>query len=319
MNLKNIVHSFMAFSHGISSESNNEPKRYIGIGNANIIAVNPTREEMNLIFNSSAKTDPITYIGERDVDGKKIPTVRITFILKLDPTFNNGIDAIVPISFNLEKRYRVNRAGDKIQVIDEYGRTTWVTKQELDTHAIPVFSNGPAKISNNYRPVLRGEENIVKFMKTFLGINDIDVYNSTTGRFEENPDKAACLIMLDRINDYFSGDISEIKEGIALQPENRIKILFGVRHTDDNRDYQDFFNGCFMKARQNSIKMLERELTNSKNNGMYPNTDFEIIPITTYEGPKATSFDEKIKESSLLDDNPFADAANAVDDLPFGI
>lgn len=306
----------MAFSKGVSSSESAAIKRYMGIGLASVIAVNPTREEFNKIFNSSTKTNPINYTGTRDVDGKKVKTARISFILKLDAKDNNGIDTIIPINFNLEQRYRLNRNGDKIQVIDEYARTTWVTKQELDTHAIPIFSNGPAKISPNYRPVLRGEENLVKFMKAFLGIEDVEVYNNDTQKYEENKNKKDCIIIFDRINDYFNGDISEIKEGINLLPDNKVKVLFGVRHTDDNNDYQDFFNSYFMKARQRSITMLKREFLNSKNGGMYPNTDFAIEEIHVYEGPSPTTFEQKVEETSLLD-NPFA-KENVVDDLPFG-
>lgn len=316
-NVIDMSYSFMAFAKG-KTDGENFRKPFIGLGVANILAVNPDRKKWNEIFNSNTNTEPIVYTGTRDVDGKPVNTARITFILKLDPKFNNGIDAIVPINFNLEKRYRVSRDGSKVQVIDEYCRTTWVTKDELKTHSIPVFSNGPAKISTNYRPVLRGEENLVKFMKAFLRIDDVEVYNNDTGRYEENKDKASCVIMLDHINDYFDGKFDEIFEGVNLQPDNRVKVLFGVRHTDNNRDYQDFFNGYFMKSNQISVKILKRELENSKNSGMYPNTDFKVDTISIYEGPVATSFEEKVATSSVFDDDPFASESNKDDDLPFG-
>lgn len=310
-------YAFMAFASGTSNNASAK-KIYTGIGTAHILAVNPTREELNKIYNNNSNTEPIKYTNTREVDGKTINTVRISFILKLDPKLNMGIDSIIPINFNLEKRFRVNRDGSKVQVIDEYGRTTWVTKEQLNKHEVPIFSNGPARISSNYRPVLRGEENLVKFMKAFLNIPDIDVYNPGTGKFEESKDKSSCVIMFDRINDYFNGDIKEIVEGVHLQPDNMVKVLFGVRHTDDNKDYQDFFNGCFMRGRQNSTKMLKRELENAKNGGLYPNTEFEVDMIIPYEGPVATKFEEKTTSASVFDDDPFSSKSNQVDDLPFG-
>lgn len=315
MNIANkIINSlFLAFSTGKDSDATTSPKRYIGIGNASIIAVNPNREKFNSIFPNSKNTEPISYTGTRDIDGKQIQTARVCFVVKLDPKFNNGIDATFPIYFSLEKRYRLNRDQSKIQVIDDYGRTSWVTKQELDTHSIPMYSNGPARLSKNYHPVIRGEEALIKFLRAFLCIDDIDVWNNDTKTFEQNPNPDSCKSLLEKIDSYFNGDFSEIIEAINLRPDNKIKILFGVRHSDDNRDYQDFFNGHFMRNRQTSIVRMQAELDNTKNNGGYPNTDFIVDTVREYTGPEPTKFEEK---ASIFDD-PFADSTN-VDDLPFG-
>ena len=316
MNIANkIINSlFLAFSTGKDSDATNSPKRYIGIGNANIIAVNPNREKFNEIFPHSKNTDPISYTGIRELDGKQIQTARVCFIVKLDPKFNEGIDATFPIYFNLEKRFRLNKDSSKIQVIDEFGRTAWLTKQELDTNAIPVYANGPAPLSTNYHPVIRGEESLIRFLRAFLCIDDIDVWNDTTKTFEKNSNPDACRSLLEKINDYFNGDFSEIIEAINLRPDNKVKILFGVRHSDDNKDYQDFFNGWFLKNRQRSIAKMQQELDNAKNNGSYPNTDFIVDTIKEYTGPEPTKFE---KESSIFED-PFADNTNALEDLPFG-
>lgn len=310
--------SFMAFSSGKSSIASS-PKRYIGIGTASVLAVNPTREELNKIYGNDSNTDPIVYNSTREIDGKAIPTARISFVIKLDAADNNGIDFITTLNFNLEKRNRVSMDGNKVQVIDEYGRTSWVTQDEFKTKSIPVYANGPAKISPNYRPILRGEENLVKFLKAFLSIDDIDIFNSTTNKFETNKSPNDCIINLEHIADYFNGNFNEIKEGIALQPDNKVKILFGVRHSDNNIDYQDFFNSCFLRARQKSIKMLKREFESVKSRGGYPNTDFAIDMISVYEGPVATKFEDNVTTSSVFEDDPFADKSNKdIDDLPFG-
>lgn len=320
MNIKDKLSTiFMAFSTGKSTEESSI-KRYTGIGSVSVIAVNPNRDTFNKIFPNSKNTTPITYVGERQIEDKTVKTARVTFIVKLDPKFNGGLNLTLPITFNLEKRYRISGDGSKIQVIDEYGRTCWVTKQELETHAIPVYSNGPARISTNYKPVLRGEEGLTKFLRAFLSIDDIDVYNNDTKTWETNKDPESCKGYLENINKYFDGDFSEIMDTINLRPDNKVKVLFGVRHSEDNKDYQDFFNGFFLRNRQTSTSRLQREVENSKNAGGYANTDFEFDMIKEYEGAKPTIFGAaaptQFKDPFL---NSSVNKDSEVDDLPFGL
>lgn len=79
---------------------------------------------------------------------------------------------------------------------------------------------------------------------------------------------------------------SEIQEAIALQPNNKIKLLYGVRTTDDGKQYQAVCTREQMmlsnSAGANAIARLERDLTNAKNNGSFSNIDYRVQELQEY-------------------------------------
>lgn len=64
----------------------------------------------------------------------------------------------------------------------------------------------------------------------------------------ELPNKADAEARLDKIENYFKGDYSELREAISLQPKNRVKGLFGVRTTEDGKQYQAVYVQKFLKT-----------------------------------------------------------------------
>lgn len=142
-------------------------KRYIGIAPCFVKAVNPTKAELELLLNTQLENEP-EYIKVQDNDGEEVQTVRISFIVKPDPD-KTGMDVSpITVSLWLRKQYRFNKDKSKVQVIDKYGRTAWVTQEELKTHAIPQYSNGPANLDPDYRPCYVGEEDLTNFLIAYL-------------------------------------------------------------------------------------------------------------------------------------------------------
>ena len=91
---------------------------------------------------------------------------------------------------------------------------------------------------------------------------------------------------LEHIKDYFKGDFSEIKEVITLQPNNKVKLLYGVRTTDEGKQYQAIAtrNGMILPnyAGSKALARLEKDLANAKNNGSYASTEFAVQELTEY-------------------------------------
>ena len=289
--IKKVSHLFMAFSKGKASTEGISFPVYTGLGSVGIVAVNPNRNKFNELCGGSS-TDPIVYVKDITIDDKTFPSVRISILTKIFPEVNNGISGIVPINFFLVKMFEMNKEGSKVKVMDEYGRTAWVTKDELKTHTIPVYKNGPAKITSNYRPIYRGEENITAFLKAFTCVEDIDFYNTNTSNWEENKNKENCSCRLDKVVDYFKGDISEFAGYIGDHSENKMKILFGARHTNDHRTYQDFYNRYFMRNSQNSMKRITDEVKKAQEANAYSNTVFTFSTLTEFkEDIKPTNLD----------------------------
>jgi hypothetical protein len=289
---------FMAFASGVESTEAVEIKRYIGVAPVSILAVNPTKKELEKIYNTTLEKEP-EYLGEQDVEGLKVKTVRIDFIVKTDAE-KCGVEMVTKIPFFLRDQHRYNSDKTKLQVIDLYGRTAWVTKEQYEKHEIPVYSNGPANLDKNYRPLFVGEEELTKFIKTYLGIPNVMKYVNNTWVLVDNTQD--CEARLDGIKNYFTGNYQELKTVIALQPNNKIKALFGVRTTDDNKQYQSVYTQMFLNSRVSDYSKLEKDVQERKQAGAYSTTEFEVCPIKEYI-VSATQFTSKAEENPFADDS----------------
>jgi hypothetical protein len=300
--MKKINYVFMAFGKGQESTEGTAVKRYIGVGSVNIVAVNPNKAELEKIYNTQIENAP-EYVSEIEVgeDKHKVANVRIDFIVKSVPEKNDGIEFTTKIPFFVRKEYRINRDGSKVQIIDKYGRTAWVTKEQYQKKEIPVYSNGPANIDKDYRACYHGEEELINFIKTYLNIPNVMKYVNNTWVMNDNP--ADSEARLEHIENYFKGDFSELRDVISLQPNNKVKALFGVRTTDDGKQYQAVYNQMFLRNNVTDYSRLDKDLQERKNAGAYPSTEFAVCPLKEYT-VESTDFSKT--ESS----DPFAAPSN---------
>lgn len=293
----------MAFASGqISTESTNGIKRYIGVAPVFVLGVNPTKQELEKIYNAQLENAP-EYVGVVEVgeDKHKVANVRLDFIIKVDSEKCDGIELISKATFFIRKEARYNRDNTKVQVIDKYGRTAWVTIEQAKNHEIPVYSNGPANLDADYRPCYVGEEELTNFIKAYLNIPNVMKYVNEKWVLVDNP--ADCEARLENIEKYFTGDFSELKNVIALQPNNKVKVLFGVRNTDDGKQYQTIYNQMFLKNNVSDYSRLDKDLQERKANRAYPSTEFETCVLKEYN-VEATDF-------SKPTDDPFGAAPSA--------
>lgn len=267
----------MAVAKGRSTDVA-EIKRYIGVAPVFINAVNPSKKELESLYNTTIDNEP-KYLGEVEVNEKKIPNVRIDFIVTTDEkAVNVGLRSRV--SFFIRNEYRYNRDKTKVQVIDKYGRTAWVTIEQAKNHEIPIYSNGPANLDKDYRPIYYGEEQLTEFIKAYLGIPPVMKYVNDTWVITEHPEE--CEVRLDKIADYFKNDFSELKEIITYQPNNKVKVLFGIRTTDDNKMYQSVFTELFLKNSNTDYTKLAKVVKERKEAGAYATTEFEVCDLKEY-------------------------------------
>ena len=303
----------MAFGKAQESKEAAEIKRYTGVGSIFVVGVNPSKSELEKLYDRELDKDP-EYITEKD----GVISARIEFIIKTDSTAkcNNGIELITKLPVFISKEYRFNKDKTKVQVIDKYGRTAWVTKEQAKNHEIPVYGNGkPANIDNDYRPAYVGEEIVTNFLKLFLGIPNVEKWakNEETGRREvvglvDNPQDCECR--LENIEDYFKGKFNEIRDAVNLMPNNKIKVLFGVRTTDDGKQYQDVYTRKFLSNAVSVYDKLAEDVQNNKDNGAYPNTEFVIADLQEYT-VQATNFNNNNNDNG---DMPFDGEAPAATD-----
>ena len=265
----------MAFGKVAQSTEAVEIKRYVGVAPVKVLSVNPDKATLEKYFNTTLENEP-TYTGDND----GIKYARIDFLVQTDAE-KCGVDMITRLSFYIRDEKRYNRDKTKIQVIDEYGRTAWVTADEFKEKRIPIYSNGSAaNISNNYRACLNGEEYLTNFVRTYLNIPNVMRYVNNTWIMIENPSDAECRF--DNIKDWFDGKFTDIKDINTLMPENKVKVLFGVKNAENGNQYQDFYNRMFLSNGTSRYERLQKEVTTSLQNGSYPNTEFEVCAIKKY-------------------------------------
>lgn len=298
----------MAIAKGKESTEATGYKRYTGVGAAFIKTVNPNKKEMEALYGRDQENEP-EYVGSIERDGKDIPNVRISFITNPDPEkYGEGI--LIPHTYFLRREYRYNNDKTKVQVIDKYGRTAWVTIEQAKNHEIPMYSNGPANLDKDYRPAFVGEEELTQFLINYLNIPNVMKYDRTNNKWYlvDNPQDSECR--LDEIEKYFKGDFTELRSAIALQPTNKVKILYGVRTSDDNKQYQTTYTRMTLKNSVTDYSKLDADVMEMKSrstSASVAQTEYRVDDFQEYK-VEATHITETAatENSDLPFDDPFA-------------
>jgi hypothetical protein len=321
----------MAIKANASSTGATGFKKYLGVGSFRVMGVNPTKEEMEKFYGREVSKAPEYLKDKQDAndDNKPYKQLRVTFLLQADTKYEDGKpikeNAVLKeplktsVSFFIDSRYFYNRDKTKVQVIDKYGRTAWVTIEQCKNHQIPVYANGPARLDADYRPAFRGEEELTKFILNYLNVTPIDTWNRNTGEWITNPNPEDCEGRLEHIKEYFKGNISELKEYCNLIPTNRVKILLGLKTDDNGRQRSNAYTRITLRNGSVSYTIFKDDIDNRKNSGGLKNEVYSDDNIGLIQDIHV--YNANVKETDLSKpaevEDPFAKAATLEDDLPF--
>lgn len=305
----------MAIAKGNISSEGQSYKRYIGIAPVFIKAVNPDKALHEKLFNTQLEEAP-NYLSSIEVDGYNVPNARILVVLQPD-TDKIGFDMpLITMSLFIQNRARVGAATGKTQIIDKYGRTAWASPEELKAHAIPMYSNGPADIDKDYRPAYIGEQELVDFVKAYLCIPNVTIWDNNSKKRIPNPKftPEECECRFDKLNKLFEGDFSEIRDALDFQPTNKVKVLLGVRtDAESGRLYQTVYTRKFLSNAATNYSSMEQEIQNMINSanasGRSLNTEYEVVPVHEYS-VEPTKFTAP-NSSSPADDLPFSSSSDS--------
>lgn len=302
---KNIL--MMAVASGQKSSDPIAISKFIGIAPCYVIGVNPTKAQIKELMGFEPKEEPV-YTGVQDVDGKQINFARITFVIRTDVE-KCGIETTQMMTFFLRNQYRKGSQSGKYQVIDEYGRTAWATEDVIKAKGKIYYKDGSmeANVTQNYRPVFVGEEELTNFIKAYLNIPNVMDYINGSWVMKTGDALKDSECRLDEISNYFKGNFKEIKDAIALQPTNKVKVLFGIRTTDDGKEYQDVYTRTVLRNNSTNIAGLQREIEDSKNSGGLSGRTYEFCELKEYK-VEATDM-----STAPANDDPFANAASSGD------
>lgn len=273
-------YSFLAIGKTKESTEGVDIKRYIGLGSSFVLAVNPNKAKRDELMGYESQNDP-EYTGSDD-NGK---FARVQFVVRTDPSVTNGIEITNIVPFTLRPTPAYNKDQTKVQVIDKYGNSTWANVEDAKAGKKLLSSNGnPLKIADQYRMACVGEADLVAFLKAYLNVDDAFNYKNNAWVLKDTA--ADDVFGLEYIKDYFNGDFSELEDALKLQPNNKVKLLYGVRTTDDGKQYQAIASrGEFILKNgtgSNAITKLEKSLFNAKQAGSYANTEFKVQELQEY-------------------------------------
>jgi hypothetical protein len=313
-----------------ASNNGGKFKQFIGVGSFRVVGVNPTKEEYNQFYGREMSKNTDYLVDKKDDQGNAYKTLRVTYLVQADPKDELGktisTNKVLPapikseITFFLDSRYNYNNDKTKVQVIDKYGRTAWVTIEQARNHQIPIYSNGPAKIDSSYRPAYRGEENLLTFITNYLNVSRIEEYNKNTGMWERNPNPDDCEAGLYEINNYFKGDIKELKEHLTMMPTNRLKLLVGLESNDDGKLFYRIYNGATLKNGTRSYTYLQDVLSKDSRSSNILYSDDHAGIITDLHEYNEDVQETNFANSSADSNDPFLSAPALQDssnELPF--
>lgn len=301
-------------------------KKYIGVASVNVLAINPNNEKLRKYGWSIAEdADEPSYVTTHtDEKGKVTKSARVRFLVQIQDLEDKPVISLdfwcrPEIMSSTEKK---NDAGEitkpaKWKIIDSYGRTAWGTKDECKAHKIPVYSSGQeANISTPYKPCHPGEEELVQFLFKYLNITPLQVFDRTKGVWL--PSKNPGRLTIDDWGNICDGHIKELAEYIALQPDNRVKVILGVRTTDDNKTYQTFLNTAYIgngalpdknTGEYNTARKTIDKFFEGRTDSPY---SFSAFPVKEW---KETATSVKDNSDDLFEGPSVS--ADVEDDLPF--
>ena len=217
-------------------------RKYVGVASVNVLAINPNNDKLRKYgWAIPEGADEPNYVLIKEENNKKIKNARVRFLVQIQDLEDKPI---VALDFWCRPEIMVNKTGDKCKIIDSYGRTAWGTKDEVTNRQIPQYSSGAANISTPYKPCHPGEEEMVNFLFKYLNITPLQIFDRNKQSW--TPSKNPGRLTIDNWAAVCDGNVKELAEYVALQPDNRVKVILGIRTTEDNKTYQTFLNSTYI-------------------------------------------------------------------------
>ena len=285
-----------------------EVKKYMGVGSVNILAINPDNATLRKFgWTIPEEAEEPKYVTTNK-SGEK--STRIRFLVQIQDLEEKPI---IPMDFWIRPAVMLNKESTKCRLIDGYCRTAWGTKEEVQAHKVPEYANGPARLSPDYKPCHYGEEEIVTFLRRYLVVPPPEIYNKAKGEYVSNPDSGKLTI--DNWEKLCNGDVRELKEMVALRPENKLKVIFGIKTSDDNKEYQTFLmnkyigNGMRPNLATGEFDSASKAIAEFLEDKENPPYKFDARPVFEYKQEASV-----VKNNAAEDDLPFFGSAAAADD-----
>lgn len=270
----------------------NRIRRYVGVGAYEVVAFNPTKEEIKKLmpWKSEVKDSEVAYITERE----GVKTLKLDFYIRLvgvkkgtvledvniDKDGNVSDFPVDKITFFMTEAAAMSQAKGTYQVIDAYGVSAWVEVNDGKVVFDPNKSYGIS--TDGLRTAFQGEVAVNDFLKALFnvpqrvhveagGVWKVDVPDTNKEALD------ACRCQFEKPSDLFNGKWGEITAPIKDAQGYRIKLLRGYRNVNNNK-YTDFYTSRPMRNSTTSYAFLEKSLKRDSDEGRLNDRYFGEFP-----------------------------------------
>ena len=291
----------MAISNGVETKETQGGARLMtGLVPMMVVAVNPSKKELEAIYGRDLDKEP-EYISADEQGVKKL---RIDFIMKtvVNDKLGCNEEIITKVPFFLEDKPAYTSDGSKVYMLNLYGENACIPVEDAKKNTLP--DNMQWYNTTKMRPAYRGEIELVGFLKQYLGIPNRAFKDKVI------PDVSKAEIQLEKIKNYFNGDIKEFVSVVNLRkPTNIILLAGGVRTTDDNKQYQAWYLKKPLKYGTTNLDYIKRDIAERQSQ---MNVDFgpADLRFRIYSN-EPTVFEGPAKATTAVEDDPFEMALNS--------
>ena len=291
----------MAISNGVETKETQGGARLMtGLVPMMVVAVNPSKKELEQIYGRDLEKEP-EYISADEAGVRKL---RVDFIMKtvINDKLGCNEEIITKVPFFLEDKPAYTSDGSKVYMLNLYGENACIPVEDAKKNTLP--DNMQWYNTTKMRPAYRGEIELVGFLKQYLGIPNRVFKDKVI------PDVSKAEIQLEKIKNYFNGDIKEFVSVVNLRkPTNIILLAGGVRTTDDNKQYQAWYLKKPLKYGTTNLDYIKRDIAERQSQ---MNVDFgpADLRFRIYSN-EPTVFEGPAKASTTIEDDPFEVALNS--------
>lgn len=304
-------------------------QKYIGICPMFIEYVNPSVEDYADIWERRLDQGAVQYMGTaQDPDGGgDVRTMTVRFICAPDTSVVPDIKTKhFTLNFILENRLVRNNDKTKIKVIDKFGRTAWLFIDDVQKHIVPLRNGFPIRLDAVYRPATAGEDRLTEFIKAFMNIPDIDIWDRERRIFVPDPrmKEEDCECRIDSLTKIINnGDVSEIRDAVLSRKDNKVKVCLGVRHMPDGTVRQTIFKQCFVRGDSTNHMVFKKAIDNyetyMRSNGRPLTDEYSTEHAHVYSAEASQASEELViypKQAEAQADN-MSGHESAQQELPF--
>lgn len=227
---------------GASTQSEG-PRKYIGVVPCNVIAINPTKTELDFIYGKPVEREP-KYVFEKDDK----TSVLINIWLKSEKPVGEK-----KVIFNSLKiwisdgivLFNDKDGTEKCRIIDDYGECANITSAQYQAGMPPQNS----RVTGNFRPAKRGEETLVSFIKAWLNVEESTKWDSANKKWIPNdPGKVEQAKITYDWERWMTGDVEDLKALVEANEDKVVQVVAGVEKGSDNAYRQAIWDGMFMRS-----------------------------------------------------------------------